>query len=511
MDYNKDSLSPTSHTKKGGSTKETIIFLITILIIFGYPASVMGMGNLFNVLMYTAHDLLINTSLFIMAIAVLAGAFSALMSEFGVVALINKLISPIMTPIYELPGAASLGAITTFLSDNPAIISLAKDREFISFFKIYQVPALCNLGTAFGMGLILCTFMFSMGDDSSFLIPVLIGFIGAFIGRIISVKLMLRETKKYYGISPSPQQSNNKTNDESVGGRIQNTISNLRSDKVKEKNTHNNKKITDTEIEAIEKEVNDIILQFIDVDSQYMTYNESQKYGAIGLFNDKYSENVRVLSVGNYSKELCGGLHVVNSGQIGSFKIVSEGSVSSGTRRIEAVTGDEVLKKLIEDNLYFKNIGNEFKIDEKQVRAKIPAMLREGNEVKIELSNLKKEYAKQDIDEKEILNIDGVKLFTKKFNNQEINFLREYIDDLNKQYSDIVVLLANITGDKVSYLLSVHDTLTAKGMNAGKLFKEISEAGDAKGGGKANMAQGGSQNTNLVDKIFEVIADKISL
>ncbi len=214
MDYNKDSLSPTSHTKKGGSTKETIIFLITILIIFGYPASVMGMGNLFNVLMYTAHDLLINTSLFIMAIAVLAGAFSALMSEFGVVALINKLISPIMTPIYELPGAASLGAITTFLSDNPAIISLAKDREFISFFKIYQVPALCNLGTAFGMGLILCTFMFSMGDDSSFLIPVLIGFIGAFIGSIISVKLMLRETKKYYGISPSPQQSNNKTNDE---------------------------------------------------------------------------------------------------------------------------------------------------------------------------------------------------------------------------------------------------------------------------------------------------------
>ncbi len=183
------------------SSTESIIFIIVISIMFGYLSHVMGVDHLFNTIMYTAHDLLLNTSFFIMAIAVLAGAFSALLSEFGVVSLINKLISPIMTPLYNLPGAASLGAITTFLSDNPAIISLAKDKGFIEYFEDYQVPALCNLGTSFGMGLILCTYMFSMGANGSFLKPVLIGFCGAVFGSIISVKLMLRYTKKHYGIS----------------------------------------------------------------------------------------------------------------------------------------------------------------------------------------------------------------------------------------------------------------------------------------------------------------------
>ncbi len=183
------------------SSKESIVFLIVIISLFGYLGHIMGVDHLFNTIMYTAHDLLLNTSFFIMAIAVLAGALSALLSEFGVISLINKLISPIMAPLYDLPGAASLGAITTFLSDNPAVISLANDKGFIKYFEDYQVPALCNLGTSFGMGLILCTYMFSMGENGSFLKPVLIGFCGAFLGSIISVKLMLRYTKKHYGVS----------------------------------------------------------------------------------------------------------------------------------------------------------------------------------------------------------------------------------------------------------------------------------------------------------------------
>lgn len=201
MEKVKESVLMEQKRVKKPVSKETFAFLLLTGLFFGYLGSVMGIDKMFNVLMYTAHDLLLNTVFFIMAIAVLAGAFAALMSEFGVVALINKIISPVMGPIYGLPGAASLGAITTFLSDNPAIISLAKDRGFNKYFEDYQTPALCNLGTAFGMGLILCTFMFSMGDGMEFVPAVAMGFIGAVAGSIVSVKLMLRQTKKFYGVS----------------------------------------------------------------------------------------------------------------------------------------------------------------------------------------------------------------------------------------------------------------------------------------------------------------------
>ena len=140
---------------------ETFVFLIILVGGFGYIASQMGLGMMFKVIMETAHDLLLNTVFFIMALAVLAGALSALLSEFGVIALINKILSVLIKPLYGLPGASVVGAIATYLSDNPAIISFAKDREFQKFFKNYQIPALCNLGTAFGMGLIVTTFIVS--------------------------------------------------------------------------------------------------------------------------------------------------------------------------------------------------------------------------------------------------------------------------------------------------------------------------------------------------------------
>lgn len=185
-------------TKKSVS-KETFVFLIIIAVGFIYISSIMGVGPMFKTIMATAHALLLDTVFFIMAIAVLAGAFASLLSEFGVVSLINIIISPIMKPVYGLPGAASIGAITTYLSDNPAIISLAKDKGFNKYFKEYQTPALCNLGTAFGMGLILTVYMSSL--DPAFAIPALLGNLGAIVGSIISVRLMLHFTKKHYGVT----------------------------------------------------------------------------------------------------------------------------------------------------------------------------------------------------------------------------------------------------------------------------------------------------------------------
>ena len=176
---------------------ETFVFLGIFLLIFGLIARKMGTPLMFKTMMATAHDLLLNTVFFIMAMAVIAGAVSALLSEFGAIALINKIFAPLMKPLWGMPGASVTGAVATYLSDNPAIIPFAKDKRFTSFFKKYQVPALCNLGTAFGMGLIVTMFM--MGQGEGFIKAAIIGNVGAILGSIISVRLMLRQTKKYYG------------------------------------------------------------------------------------------------------------------------------------------------------------------------------------------------------------------------------------------------------------------------------------------------------------------------
>lgn len=180
---------------------EVFVFLLIFLGIFVGLCSVMGTVNMFNTLMNTAYDLLMNTVFYIMAIAVLAGAISALFSEFGVIALLNRLLSRIIEWIYGLPGASAVGVFTTYLSDNPAILTLANDNNFRRYFKKYQLPALTNIGTAFGMGLIITTFMAGLHSPvgERFGLAVLVGNIGAIVGSIVSTRLMLWRTAKIYG------------------------------------------------------------------------------------------------------------------------------------------------------------------------------------------------------------------------------------------------------------------------------------------------------------------------
>lgn len=180
---------------------EVFVFLLIFLGIFVGLCNVMGTVNMFNTLMNTAYDLLMNTVFYIMAIAVLAGAISALFSEFGVIALLNRLLARVIEFIYGLPGASAVGVFTTYLSDNPAILTLAHDNNFRRYFKKYQLPALTNIGTAFGMGLIITTFMAGLHSPigESFGLAVLVGNIGAIVGSIVSTRLMLWRTAKIYG------------------------------------------------------------------------------------------------------------------------------------------------------------------------------------------------------------------------------------------------------------------------------------------------------------------------
>ena len=181
--------------------KEVFIFLGLFLGFFVLMGREMGITNMFNTLMNTAYALLLDTLFYIMAIAVLAGAISALFSEFGVISLLNKLLSRVIAFLYGLPGASAVGVFTTYLSDNPAILTLASDNNFRRFFKKYQLPALTNIGTSFGMGLIITTFLAGLKSPTgeSFGLAVLIGNLGAIAGSIVSTRLMLRYTKKLYG------------------------------------------------------------------------------------------------------------------------------------------------------------------------------------------------------------------------------------------------------------------------------------------------------------------------
>lgn len=173
---------------------EALCFLVVFFAIFGYLAHIMGLANMLNTIMKTAYDLLMNTVFYLMAITVLSGALSKLLTEFGVVRLLEQILRPLMKPLFNLPGVAALGGVLTFLSDNPAIISLANDKNFSQYFKKYQLVSLTNFGTAFGMGLIVIVFMTGLGYGSG----ALIGLIGAVGGCIVSTRLMQRFTIKAY-------------------------------------------------------------------------------------------------------------------------------------------------------------------------------------------------------------------------------------------------------------------------------------------------------------------------
>ena len=184
------------------STVEALVFLTVLIAVFSLLGWRMGSGNMLKTIMNTAHDLLLNTVFYLMGITVLTGALSKLMSEFGVVTLLERFLRPLMKPLYNLPGVAALGAVMTFLSDNPAIIALSKDKTFSAYFKKYQLISLTNFGTAFGMGFVVMITMIGYGH----LTGALVGLFGAFCGSIISTRLMQRSCLKAYPELDSPVQ-----------------------------------------------------------------------------------------------------------------------------------------------------------------------------------------------------------------------------------------------------------------------------------------------------------------
>lgn len=190
--------------KKQPVTLETYLVLIFFILGFLLFSYYMGVANFLNTMINTGFYLLINVAFWIMGVAVLTGAMAGIFSEFGVIALLNYVFYPIVRLIYKLPGVAGIGAISAYLSDNPAIISLYKEKEFRKQFKNYQVPVLVNLGTSFGMGLVIAIYFISLQTEFSnvgnFFFAVGVGVLASIFGSMISVRLLTYYSKKYYRI-----------------------------------------------------------------------------------------------------------------------------------------------------------------------------------------------------------------------------------------------------------------------------------------------------------------------
>ncbi len=271
--------------------------------------------------------------------------------------------------------------------------------------------------------------------------------------------------------------------------------------------------MTDEELKAVENLVNEKIYEFLPVTVIETTMDEAVKMGAMALFGEKYGNEVRVVKAGDFSTELCGGTHVNNTGEIGSFKILSESGIASGVRRIEAVTASGVLNLFNEDEKILFSVAKSMKSTKDQLVPKAESLVEEVKSLNKELSGYKKAEMGDAAEEMiaSAKEINGVKLITKEFKDADVDDLRNLSDDIKNSASNIAMVLASVNEGKVVLLVSLSDDLVEKGHHAGKMIKEIAAACGGGGGGKANMAQAGGKDPSKISDAFQVAENLIAV
>ncbi len=273
-----------------------------------------------------------------------------------------------------------------------------------------------------------------------------------------------------------------------------------------------------THFEAISKEdlarvediVNEEILKFTAVDTKVLPIEEAKKLGAMMLFGEKYGANVRVVDVPNFSMEFCGGTHVANIGQIGCFKILSEGGVAAGVRRIEAITGDAVRRLLAGEQELIASVSASLKTNP-------TALAKKAEDAAAELKTLKKELEELQAKNAEAgagdllaaaKDLGGIRLITKQFEGMKIDQLRGLTDQVKAAAQSVVTIFANKDGEKGTLLVSVSDDLLEKGVHAGNIVKQLAAVCGGGGGGKADLAQAGARDLGKIGEAF-ALAEKI--
>ena len=265
--------------------------------------------------------------------------------------------------------------------------------------------------------------------------------------------------------------------------------------------------LTAEEIVKVNALMADMILNGADITTEVMPYNEAKELGAMALFGEKYGDTVRVVKMGDYSMEFCGGTHLGNTAKVGSFIIVSEGSVASGVRRIEAITGREVIKKYVEMASTIANVSDKLKARPAELMSKVESNLREMHELKQNIDKLKDQLISGETERmlygaKEIKGLKVITITNGPFNAADI---RKTGDQLRDRYPNIVAVLA-VTADSKATLLAVcGKNAVERGVNAGALIKHITKICDGTGGGKPDSAMGGCKNLLKLDDAMAAV------
>lgn len=271
--------------------------------------------------------------------------------------------------------------------------------------------------------------------------------------------------------------------------------------------------MTEEEIEKVEAIVNEQIAKSIDVETKVLAIEDAKKTGAKALFNEKYGDTVRVVCMGDFSKEFCGGTHVSNTGLINSFKIVSESGVAAGVRRIEALTGNGVFAYYKDIEKKYNDICKAAKATPANVEEKIAHMQAEIKSLNSEIESLKNKAANEALGD--VLNqaedVNGIKFLAVKLNDVDMNELRNLSDDLKSKIGSGVVVLASAMGsDKVNLIVTATDDIVKAGVHAGNIIKSAAPCVGGGGGGRPNMAQAGGKNPAGIEKAFETAKETLA-
>ena len=265
--------------------------------------------------------------------------------------------------------------------------------------------------------------------------------------------------------------------------------------------------MTEKEIQKTEDLMNEWISQDLPVETKVMNIDEARQTGAMALFGEKYEDEVRVVSIGDVSKEFCAGCHASHTGQLRLAKIVSESAIAAGTRRIEVVVAKSALNYLTEKANAMDKLATKFKAHFDEVEARVDKLMEENKELQKELITVKSAQAKDKFKEfaSKALDIAGGKLFVQKMEQLDSNALKEGVEMLaNKLCESVIVVVAG-----TSIFVKVSDSFVKNGVNAGNIVKEIATATEGKGGGRPQFAQGAVKNLDKVDAVLAEIENKL--
>ncbi len=269
--------------------------------------------------------------------------------------------------------------------------------------------------------------------------------------------------------------------------------------------------MTDEELRLVEEKVNKVIMNNLSVDTIVTNQEKAKEIGATALFGEKYGEAVRVVTMGDYSKELCGGTHINATGEIGFFKILNESSVAAGVRRIEAITGDEVIRYISSKEDLIDKSADLLKTTPDNLYERIESLLEQEKMMGKELSSLKDRLANSRtadlIDDLEKVN--GVNMLTAELEGLDNDGLRKLSDQLKGKLDSAVIVLASSLGDKVLFVASVTDDLIKEGYHAGKIVGKVAKITGGGGGGRPDMAQAGGRETSKIQEALQQVKEII--